>query len=64
MARKLLIEVLRQKARIKEATFARDNASWEYADLDYPREDWKNDVAAGDTQLGYFDWVIHNIESH
>jgi len=42
MARKLLIEVLRQKARIKEATFARDNASWEYADLDYPREDWRN----------------------
>ena len=29
-----------------------------------PIEDWKYDVANGDTQLGYDDWVRHNIESH
>ena len=60
MPRKLVTE----KARIRVANWARDNASWEYEDSDFSREDWKNDVASGDTQLGYFDWVIHNIESH
>jgi hypothetical protein len=24
---------------------------------DYPREDWKYEVANGDTSLGYWDWV-------
>ena len=30
----------------------------------YDREDWKQDVSAGDTKLGYWEWVQHNIESH
>lgn len=30
----------------------------------YPMEDWKYDVANGDTKLGYEEWVGHNIESH
>ncbi|HDR9103396.1 TPA: hypothetical protein QDB04_000116 [Burkholderia vietnamiensis] len=29
----------------------------------YTREDWQNDVARGDTKLGYWEWVVHNIES-
>jgi hypothetical protein len=33
-------------------------------DEEYPMEDWKYDVANGDTKLGYIDWVLHNIESH
>ena len=30
----------------------------------YPIEDWRYDVANGDTKLGYKDWVNHNVESH
>ena len=29
----------------------------------FPREDWQYDVANGDTQLGYADWVLHNAEA-
>ncbi len=31
---------------------------------DYPREDWQYDVSNGDTRLGYWEWVLHNVESH
>jgi hypothetical protein len=30
----------------------------------YTQADWHHDAAAGDTKLGYWDWVMHNIESH
>jgi hypothetical protein len=30
----------------------------------YERADWQKDVAAGDTKLGYWEWVAHNIETH
>jgi len=30
----------------------------------YPIEDWRYDVANGDTKLGYKEWVEHNVESH
>jgi hypothetical protein len=50
--------------RIQRAEKARAKADWEYEDKDYPRADWKAEVVAWDTQLGYFDWVIHQIESH
>jgi len=30
---------------------------------DYPLEDWKYQVANGDTILGYVDWVCHQVES-
>ena len=38
------------------------------ADLwgEYPyflRTDWRDEVAAQDTHLGYWDWVIHQLES-
>lgn len=36
---------------------------WEHHDV-YCREDWQSDVAAGDTNLGYSDWVNSKIESH
>ena len=29
----------------------------------YPREDWRYEVGNGDTNLGYWDWVIHQWES-
>lgn len=51
------------KNRLKEAQWSKKNARWEYADEIYTRDDWKSEVANGDTQLGYFDWVIHNLES-
>lgn len=28
-----------------------------------PREDWKDDVLNDSTNLGYWDWVRHKIES-
>lgn len=28
----------------------------------YPRSDWREQVAAGDTQLGYWEWVEHRLE--
>lgn len=30
---------------------------------EWPRDEWKQDVASGDTSLGYEDWVAHNVES-
>lgn len=32
-------------------------------DSEWSRWDWKQDVASGDTQLGYWDWVKHNKEA-
>lgn len=32
-------------------------------DPDYPRFDWRAEVCAGDTSLGYWDWVAHQRES-
>lgn len=29
----------------------------------FTREDWQQDVAKGDTRLGYWAWVMHNVES-
>lgn len=29
---------------------------------DWPWQDWQYDVAQGDTKLGYWDWVQHNVE--
>lgn len=29
---------------------------------EHPREDWRYEVANGDTNLGYWDWVDHKVE--
>ena len=29
----------------------------------YGREDWRLETSAGDTCLGYWEWVLHNVES-
>lgn len=29
---------------------------------DYLREDWQVEAGMGNTQLGYWDWVLHRIE--
>lgn len=29
----------------------------------FPPEDWRYEVANGDTELGYHDWVEHKLES-
>jgi hypothetical protein len=31
---------------------------------DYPRLDWQYEAGNGDTQLGYWEWVIHQEESN
>lgn len=30
---------------------------------DYPVEDWQSEVANGDTRLGYWDWLLCQMES-
>ena len=30
---------------------------------DHIREDWRHDVAQGDTNLGYWEWVVYQVES-
>jgi hypothetical protein len=40
-----------------EAKYGSEHPEW-------LRADWQQDVANGDTKLGYWDWVLHNIESH
>jgi hypothetical protein len=56
-------EYAKKKALLDAAIAHRDSASHESHE-EYTREEWKDDVQAGDTQLGYWDWVIHNLESH
>jgi hypothetical protein len=34
----------------------------EYEDPEFPYKDWRRDVEQGKTFLGYFDWIIHNLE--
>lgn len=29
----------------------------------YPRRDWQHEVGEGDTQIGYWDWVVHALEA-
>lgn len=31
-------------------------------DDNYPRQDWQFEVSNGDTNLGYWDWVMHQKE--
>lgn len=52
-----------KKARLVQARLAKNKGAWDYEDPDFPREDWRDDVRGKNTQLGYFDWVIHNLES-
>lgn len=30
---------------------------------DWPKSEWRQDVANCDTKLGYWEWVAHNVES-
>lgn len=48
------------------AANAADNLETQYGyeHPDWLRADWQQDVNNGDTKIGYWDWVLHNIESH
>ena len=48
------------KNRIAQAQ--ENKGDWDYEDPKLPRADWRAEVANNDTQLGYFDWVINNLE--
>lgn len=39
-----------------QAKFGSEHPEW-------PKCDWRYDVANGDTRLGYWDWVSHNVEA-
>jgi hypothetical protein len=59
---KELIMTTSKIERLQMAYYAKNNNP--HIDIEeYPREDWKYDVVNGDTILGYWDWVIHNLES-
>lgn len=49
------------KAKIISVIRNRDNGSWDNHD-EFPRADWCDEVRGGNTQLGYWDWVIHKLE--
>ena len=36
--------------------------SWDYI-KDFPISDWQDEVRAGDTRLGYLEWIDHRRES-
>lgn len=46
----------------KEAQALQKDDLWNDFD-EYPRTDWKYEVANGDTNLGYWEWVFHRIEA-
>ena len=48
--------------RIARAIKAKKEGDWNFSDCVYERHEWKSAAFGGDTQLGYFDWVIHQIE--
>ncbi len=39
-----------------QAKFGQEDPSW-------PKAEWRIDVACGDTKLGYWNWVRHNMEN-
>ena len=42
----------------------KDNGGiWGQHDI-YVRCDWEAEVSLGDTQLGYWEWVLHKIEDN
>ena len=51
-----------KKAKLIQARLAKEKGAWDYEDEEFTREDWRDDVRGKKTQLGYFDWVIHNLE--
>lgn len=42
---------------------AKKKGDWDWGDETYPRTAWVSAVVNADTQLGYFDWVIHSLEA-
>ena len=52
---------LSKKTRIQLARRAQRKGAWNYEDQEFTKSDWQYDVANGDTKLGYFDWVLHNL---
>jgi len=51
-----------KKLLIKEGKLIYSGGAWD-EDLGWTRSEWMDDVTAGDTQLGYWEWVAHNRES-
>lgn len=41
---------------------AREEDSWSEI-IEFPRKDWKHEVWNGETNLGYWEWVISKLES-
>lgn len=59
---KAILEVFPEPTALDKAQLAKEEGAWDYEHEDFPRQDWRDNVISKDTQLGYFDWVIHNLE--
>lgn len=55
------IEILEEAAESLESDPRLTAGVWDN-DPDYPPEDWRYEVANGDTRLGYWDWVVNQKE--
>jgi hypothetical protein len=47
---------------LDKALNAKESNDTNYQDEEFPKSEWREDVRAGDTHMGYLDWVIHNIK--
>lgn len=45
-----------------KATWYVGERGWEHSQ--YPKADWRLDVCNDDTALGYWEWVLHNLEAN
>jgi hypothetical protein len=57
--KKKLRELFKLQHNVEEAITQGD---WQFNDKNFPRKDWQYEVANGDTQIGYFDWVLIQYE--
>ena len=59
-------EAQKQRAKLRRrrlaAMRAKQRGDWTWEDEELSREDWGYNAVNGCTQLGYFDWVRHNLE--
>jgi len=53
----------RYRKSLKTVQDAHRQGDWNFDDKIFCRDDWKVEVVSGDTQLGYYDWVVHKYDA-
>lgn len=59
---RLVLEADRGDA-MRQATIALES-KWGFEHPQYPRDTWSQEASAGDTKLGYWEWVQHTFEAN